>query len=63
MGRTAAHGYHVETEIVGTEGSIRISPVPEKNLAIVYGDSGVLTECVGSFPERFAESYVLNILF
>lgn len=30
IGRTAAHGYHVETEIVGTEGSIRISAVSKK---------------------------------
>lgn len=28
VGRTAAHGYHIETEIIGTEGSLRISPVP-----------------------------------
>lgn len=57
-GRTAAHGYHIETEIVGTKGSIRISPVPQKNLAILYTDDGVVTECVESFPERFSEAYL-----
>lgn len=61
VGRTAAHGYHVETEIVGTEGAIRISPVPEKNLALLYDNRGVVTECVESFPERFAESYILEM--
>lgn len=61
VGRTAPHGYHVETEIVGTEGSIRISPVPEKNLAILYNKNGVVTECVESFPERFAEAYLLEM--
>jgi len=61
VGRTAAHGYHVETEIVGTEGSIRVSPVPEKNLAMIYDKNGAVVECVGSFPERFAESYVLEM--
>lgn len=61
VGRTAAHGYHIETEIVGTEGSIRISPVPEKNLAMIYNNTGVVTECVQSFPERFRESYLFEM--
>lgn len=60
-GRTAAHGYHIETEIVGTKGSIRISPVPQKNLAILYTDQGVVTECVEAFPERFAEAYLAEM--
>ncbi|RDU22913.1 Gfo/Idh/MocA family oxidoreductase [Anaerosacchariphilus polymeriproducens] len=61
VGRTAPHGYHIETEIVGTEGSIRISPVPAKNLAILYDTNGVVQECVRNFPERFSESYVLEL--
>ena len=56
-GRTAPHGYHIETEIFGTEGHIRVSPVPAKNLAVLYNRDGVLTECVEGFPERFAEAY------
>ena len=58
LGRIAPHGYHIETEIVGTEGSIRISAVPEKNLAKLYTPAGVCTECVQSFPERFAQAYL-----
>lgn len=61
VGRTAAHGYHVETEVIGTEGSLRISPVPEKNLCMVYDKNGVVTECVSGFPERFAEAYLLEM--
>ncbi len=61
VGRTAPYGYHIETEIVGTEGTIRISAVPEKNLATVYGPQGVCTECVESFPERFAEAYLAEV--
>ena len=57
-GRTAAHGYHIETEIVGTKGAIRISPIPQKNLAMLYSEQGVVTECVEAFPERFAEAYL-----
>ena len=60
-GRTAAHGYHIETEIVGTKGSIRISPIPEKNLALLYNEHGVVTECVEAFPERFAEAYLAEV--
>lgn len=60
-GRTAAHGYHIETEIVGTKGAIRISPVPQKNLAILYTEQGVVTECVEAFPERFDEAYLAEM--
>ena len=61
VGRTAPHGYHVETEIVGTEGTIRISPVPEKNLAVLYNKNGVVTECVDNFQTRFLDSYRLEV--
>lgn len=61
VGRTAPHGYHIETEIVGTEGSIRISPVPAKNLAVLYDKDGVVTECVENFGERFADAYRLEM--
>lgn len=61
VGRIAPHGYHVETEIIGTEGSIRISPEPQKNLAKLYNTNGVVTECVEAFPERFAEAYLLEM--
>ncbi len=61
VGRTAPYGYHVETEVVGTEGTIRISAVPEKNLATVYNTNGVCTECVGSFPERFEAAYLTEM--
>ena len=61
VGRTAPYGYHVETEIVGTEGSIRISAVPEKNLAQLYNTNGVCTEGVQGFPERFADAYLAEM--
>ena len=61
VGRTAAHGYHVETEVVGTEGTLRVSPVPEKNLCMIYDNHGAVKECVSGFPERFAEAYLLEM--
>lgn len=57
-GRTCAHGYHIETEIVGTKGSLRIGTVPEKNLVTVFNDSGVVRECVSGFLERFEKAYL-----
>lgn len=62
VGRTAPYGYHVETEIIGTEGTIRISPVPEKNLCYIYDKNGAVQECVENFPERFDESYLLEMV-
>lgn len=61
VGRTAPYGYHVETEIIGTEGTLRISPIPEKNLCMVYDQHGAVTECVSGFPERFADAYRLEM--
>lgn len=57
-GRTAPHGYNVETEIIGTKGQIRIGSVPQKNLVELFNESGVLKECSQSFPERFHEAFV-----
>lgn len=57
VGRSAPHGYHVETEIIGTEGTIRISPVPQKNLAVLLDKNGAAMECVQNYKERFKEAY------
>jgi myo-inositol 2-dehydrogenase/D-chiro-inositol 1-dehydrogenase len=58
VGRTAPHGYHIETEIVGSKGTLRISPVPQKNLVQIFGSDGVLQECAGGFLERFQTAYL-----
>ncbi len=56
-GRTAPHGYNVETEIIGTKGTLRIASVPQKNLVEVLDNSGVRKECSENFLERFESSY------
>lgn len=61
VGRTASHGYHIETEIIGTLGSLRIGGIPRKNQCEIYGADGVLTECPEHFPERFADAYRLEM--
>lgn len=60
-GKTAPHGYHVETEIVGTKGIIRISGEPMKNLNTLYTRNGVVKECIENFQERFAEAFRIEM--
>ena len=44
-GRTAPHGYNVETEIIGVKSAIRIGSVPQKNLVEVMDQDGMRKEC------------------
>ncbi|OOM10446.1 Gfo/Idh/MocA family oxidoreductase [Clostridium saccharobutylicum] len=60
-GRTSAHGYHIETEIVGTKGSLRIGTVPQKNLVSIFNENGAVQECVSGFIERFDKAYLAEV--
>ena len=60
-GRTAPHGYNVETEIIGTKGILRIASVPQKNLVEVLDNYGVRRECSRNFLERFDTAYVNEV--
>ncbi len=60
-GRTAPHGSHVESEIVGTEGIIRINPKPARNRIDLYNAHGVVTECVNDYLSRFDDAFRLEI--
>ncbi len=60
-GRTAPHGYNVETEIIGTKGILRIASVPQKNLVEILDNNGVRRECSENFLERFTTSYVNEV--
>jgi hypothetical protein len=53
-----AHGYHIETEIIGTKGSLRIGTVPEKNQVMIFNETGVVKQCVDGFLERFEQAYL-----
>lgn len=57
-GRTAAHGYNVETEIIGTKGTLRIAGIPQKNHVEILDSYGVRRECSQSFIERFEQAYI-----
>lgn len=60
-GRTAPHGYNVETEIIGTRGILRIASVPQKNLVEILDTHGVRRECSENFLERFDTAYVNEV--
>lgn len=57
-GRNCQHGYHVETEIIGTKGMLRVGATPDKNLVTVFNPKGVIKPCSQNFPERFADAYL-----
>lgn len=57
-GRNATHGYHVETELMGTKGMIRIAQEPEKNLVTVFNDNGVVRPTSQNFHERFKLAFI-----
>ncbi|MCL2856634.1 MAG: inositol 2-dehydrogenase [Oscillospiraceae bacterium] len=57
-GRTSPHGYNVETEIMGTKGTLRIASVPQKNLVEILDEHGVRKECSQTFHERFGEAFL-----
>lgn len=60
-GKTAPHGSHVETEIVGTKGSIRINGVPRKNRLELFTREGVVEKCLGLYLERWGEAYLAEM--
>ena len=55
-GRAAAHGSHVETEIVGTRGTLRIASVPTDSLVEVMSQHGVCRECYQDFITRWHDA-------
>lgn len=61
VGRTCPNGYQVETEIIGTEGTLRIASVPEKNLITIYDNTGAVRECSQNFLERFEDAFVNEV--
>lgn len=57
-GRNCAHGYHIETEIIGTNGTLRIGTVPERNQVMIFNETGAIKKCNDGFLERFEQSYL-----
>ena len=60
-GRAAAHGAQVETEIIGTNGTLCISHVPADSLLEVMNEHGVVRECYQDFVTRWHEAYITEM--
>lgn len=56
VGRTATCS-HVETEIVGTKGTIRVNSIPRKNYVSSFTEAGYVEECQESFLKRWGEAF------
>ena len=57
--RTAKHGHDTYTEIVGTEGSLRIGRPSYMNRVEIYDQHGARKECLTNFWDRFKEAFLL----
>lgn len=60
-GRAAAHGSHVETEIIGTHGALRIASVPANSMLEVLSEHGVCRECYQDFVSRWHNAYIKEL--
>ncbi|MDO4173268.1 MAG: Gfo/Idh/MocA family oxidoreductase [Eubacteriales bacterium] len=56
VGRTATCS-HVETEIVGTKGTLRVNAVPRKNYVSMFTEEGYLEECQADFLSRWRDAF------
>ncbi|MTK14268.1 MAG: inositol 2-dehydrogenase [Clostridiaceae bacterium] len=61
-GRAAAHGCNVETEIIGTRGTLRIASVGTDSLLEVLSEHGVCRECYPDFLTRWHDAYVAELI-
>lgn len=57
-GRTAVHGSHVEGEIIGTKGSIRIGDDPAINMLKHYTADGITKKVFTHYLERWNQAYI-----
>lgn len=60
-GRAAAHGAHIETEIIGTNGSLVISHVPSDSMLEIMDAHGVRRECYQDFLTRWHDAYITEL--
>ncbi|MCP1101416.1 myo-inositol 2-dehydrogenase/D-chiro-inositol 1-dehydrogenase [Aequitasia blattaphilus] len=60
-GRAAAQGCNVETEIIGTKGTLRIGSVGTDSMLEVLSENGVCRECYTDFMYRWHEAYISEL--
>lgn len=57
-GRTCPHGFHVETEIIGTHGTIHVGARNGQSELYLYDENGVNQSFEGWFMDRFKEAFL-----
>ncbi|NND33659.1 MAG: Gfo/Idh/MocA family oxidoreductase [Saprospiraceae bacterium] len=60
-GRTAAHGYLVESEIIGTQGIIRVGVQPNADFVEVVNEGGRSQLYYQDFEERFTQAFLAEM--
>lgn len=55
--RSCSHGYHVETEIIGTHGTLQIGKTPTDTQIVILDKMGIQQDVVQGFISRFKEAY------
>ncbi len=55
--RNSTYGFHVEVEVFGTEGSLRMGTLPNKDRLLSLNKNGVNMECVEWFFEFWEPTY------
>lgn len=56
-GRCAAHGNHVELEVMGTKGWIRVGQDSNPYYTTLYTEQGIVRPYAQSFQDRFAQAF------
>lgn len=57
LSRNAAHGAHVETEIIGTKGSLQIGTEPSRNKLTIFDEKGIVKNVYEDFYDRFRHAF------
>ncbi|GBG96947.1 Gfo/Idh/MocA family protein [Lactococcus termiticola] len=60
-GRSASHGNHVEFEIMGSKGWIRIGQEANPHYSTLFTQKGIVKPYMQSFPERFSQAFVAEL--
>lgn len=60
-GRAAAHGCNVETEIVGTKGTLRIGSTGSDDMLEELSEHGVCRSCCPDFMSRWHNAYIAEM--
>jgi len=61
VGKAAACS-HVEAEIIGTKGTLRINAIPRRNRLQIYKDGYIAEEGIVDFLERWEDAFYLEML-